>query len=100
MFRSATLGLKFDPEKIAVRTVTFGDVFGETNASKTANPYLNKDGKMFVSLSLESGAAPGIFGILAYVEIEALSDCKPLIEIEKEAISFLSAEGKTFAAKF
>lgn len=100
MFRSATLGLKFDPEKIAVRTVTFGDVFGETNAAKTANPYLNKDGKMFVSLSLENGAAPGIFGILAYVEIEALSDCKPLIEIEKEAISFLSAEGKTFAAKF
>nr|HQU93683.1 secretin N-terminal domain-containing protein [Pyrinomonadaceae bacterium] len=61
LFRSATLGLNFDPEKIAVRTVTFGDVFGESNAAKTANPYLNKDGKMFVSLSLESGVAPGMF---------------------------------------
>ncbi len=99
-FRSATLGLKFDAEKIAVRSVTFGDVFGELYAAKTVTPYLNQGGKMFVSLSLENGVAPGSFGILAYVEVEALSDCKPSIEIEREAISFLSAEGKTFAAKF
>jgi general secretion pathway protein D len=92
MFRSATLGLKFDPEKIAVRTVTFGDVFGETNASKTANPYLNKDGKMFVSLSLESGAAPGIVGIISLVEFVAFSVFIRVIEMEKESICFLSGE--------
>ena len=99
-FRSAMLGLKFDPEKIAVRTVTFGDVFGELNAAKTVTPYLNQGGKMFVSLSLENGVAPSSFGILAYVEIEALSDGKPVIVLEKEALNFLSADGKTFAVKF
>lgn len=100
VFRSATLGLKFDVDKIAVRNVTFGDVFGELYATKTATPYLNQGGKMFVSLSLENGSAPGSFGILAYIEIEALGDCKPLIELEKETITFVSPEGKTFAAKF
>jgi hypothetical protein len=99
-FRSAMLGLRFDPEKIAVRTVTFGDVFGELNASKTVTPYLNQGGKMFVSLSLENGVAPSSFGILAYVEIEALSDGRPVISLEKEALNFLSAEGKTFAVKY
>jgi len=99
-FRSAMLGMKFDPEKIAVRTVTFGDVFGELNASKTVTPYLNQGGKMYVSLSLENGVAPSLFGILAYVEIEALSDGKPVIALEKEAVNFLSAEGKTFVVKF
>ncbi|MDI1241584.1 MAG: secretin N-terminal domain-containing protein [bacterium] len=99
-FRSAMLGLKFDPEKIAVRTVTFGDVFGELSAAKTVTPYLNQGGKMFVSLSLENGVAPSSFGILAYVEIEALSDGKPMITLEKEALNFLSADGKTFAVKF
>lgn len=99
-FRSATLGLKFDAERIAVRNVTFGDVFGELYATKTVTPYLNQGGQMFVSLGLEKGIAPGSFGILAYVEIEALSDGKPVIELERKAISFLSGEGKTFAAKF
>ena len=55
---------------------------------------------MFVSLSLENGVAPSSFGILAYVEIEALTDGKPVIALEKEALNFLSAEGKTFAVKF
>jgi len=98
-FRSAMLGLKFDPAKIAVRNVTFGDVFGELFATKMATPYLNQGGKMFVSLSLENGVAPSSFGILAYVEIEALADGKPVIELEKDAVNFLTAEGKTFAVK-
>jgi hypothetical protein len=80
--------------------VTFGDVFGELNASKTVTPYLNQGGKMFVSLSLENVVAPSSFGILAYVEIEALSDGRPVISLEKEALNFLSAEGKTFAVKY
>lgn len=99
-FRSAMLGMKFDPEKVAVRNVTFGDVFGELHAAKSVTPYLNTGGKMFVSLSLENGVAPSAFGILAYVEIEALADGKPVISLEKEAVNFLSGEGKTFAVKF
>ena len=99
-FRSAVLGMKFDPTKMAVRSVVFGDVFGETALNMTATPFLNQGGKMFVSLSLKDGVAPGSFGILAYVEIEALADGRPSIVLEKEVLNFLSAEGKNFAVKF
>lgn len=99
-FRSAVLGLKFDPTKMAVRTVTFGDVFGETMSNSTATPFLNQGGKMFVSLSLKEGVAPGTFGILAYVEIEALADGKPAITVEKDVLNFLTGDGKNFAVKF
>src|SRR5690606_337168 len=37
-FRAAVVGLKFDPTLIAVRSVTYGDVFGESVASTTAQP--------------------------------------------------------------
>lgn len=99
-FRAAVLGISFDPSMVAVRSVTFGDVFGESLANTIANPFLNQNGKMFVNLSLDKGVAPGSFGILAYVEIEALSDCKPAIKLEKDVLNFLSAEGKNFAVKF
>ena len=99
-FRSAVLGMKFDPTKMAVRSVVFGDVFGETALNMAATPFLNQGGKMFVSLSLKDGVAPGSFGILAYVEIEALADGRPSIVLEKDVLNFLSAEGKNFAVKF
>ena len=99
-FRSAVLGMKFDSSKIAIRKVTFGDVFGETMAGQTIDPFKNNDGKMFVSLSMKDGVAPGSFGILAYVEIEALADVKPQILLEKDVLNFLSVDGKNFAVKF
>jgi hypothetical protein len=99
-FRSAVLGLKFDAAKVAVRSITYGDVFGETLANTAASPFLNQGGKMFVSLSIKEGVAPGMFGILAYVEIEALADGKPALTVEKETMSVLTGDGKNFALKF
>lgn len=99
-FRSAVLGMRFDAAKVAVRSVVFGDVFGESMANTAAAPFLNQGGKMFVSLSLKDGVAPGSFGILAYVEIEALAAGKPEIKLEKDVLNFLSADGKNFAVKF
>lgn len=99
-FRSAVLGLRFDPTKVAVRSVAYGDVFGESMANTAAAPFLNQGGKMFVSLSLKEGVAPGMFGILAYVEIEALADGKPSLTVDKDALNFLTGEGKNFAVKF
>jgi hypothetical protein len=99
-FRSAVLGLRFDDKKVAVRSVMFGDVFGMGVANTVAAPFLNQGGKMFVSLSLPDKAVSSSQGILAFVEIEALADGKPQIDLEKDVLNFLAADGKNFSVKF
>lgn len=100
LFRSAVLGLRFDDKKLAVRSVTFGDVFG-LEASKTpVAPFINNDGKMFVSLSLPSGNVLSPSGVLAMVEVEALTDGKVELTLEKDVISFLAADGKNVAIRY
>jgi hypothetical protein len=99
-FRSALVGLKFDPQKLAVRSVTFGDVFGSKLAGSAVTPFVNENGKMYVTLALPEGAAPLQTGILAYVEIEALADGIPSMELDKDVVNFLTVDGKNFAMRF
>jgi hypothetical protein len=99
-FRSAVLGLKFDSAKLAVRSVTFGDVFGSSFAGRTVTPFINQNGKMFVSLALENGEAPMLTGIVAYVQLEALADGVPAVTLERDVLNFMSAQGKVFQVKF
>jgi general secretion pathway protein D len=98
-FRSAVLGLKFDQNKVAVRSVSYGDVFGGL-ANTTVTPFLNQNGKMFVSLSSPKDAAENSSGVLAYIEIEALADGKPDISFDSDVLNMLTADGKNFAVKF
>ncbi|MEO6333733.1 MAG: secretin N-terminal domain-containing protein [Pyrinomonadaceae bacterium] len=99
-FRSAVLGLKFDDKKMAVRSVMFGDVFGMGIANTAATPFLNQGGKMFVSLTAANQAVAVSQGILAYVEIEALADGKPEINLERDVLNFLTADGRNLPVKF
>ena len=99
-FRSVVLGLKFDKEKLAVRAVSFGDVFGKDLAQTPATPFMNENGKMFVSLSSPKDSAENSSGILAYIEIEALADGKPQIAFEGDILNLLTADGKNFTVKF
>ncbi|MGB7209330.1 MAG: secretin N-terminal domain-containing protein [Pyrinomonadaceae bacterium] len=98
-FRSAVLGLRFDDKKLAVRSVSFGDIFGTPAANTAVLPFLNEKGKMFVSLSLPQGTVATQSGVLAIVEIEALADGKVEISLEKDVLNMLAADGKTFAIK-
>ncbi|HMQ02825.1 MAG TPA: secretin N-terminal domain-containing protein [Pyrinomonadaceae bacterium] len=101
IFRSAVLGLRFDDKRFAVRSVKFGEMFGAESSKIPVAPFINNDGKMFVSLSLPNGGtvlSPS--GVLAIVEIEALADGKLELFLEKDVISFLSADGKNVAVKF
>ena len=99
-FRTATMGLKFDSKKIAVRAVTFGDVFGSGIANAEAKPFLNENGKMYVTLTGkdEKGLIPA--GTLAFVEIEALADGKPEIAFDRDLFNFQTLEGRNFIVKF
>ncbi len=99
-FRSAVLGLKYDPDRLRVRDVTFGEVFGTRSAGNIVTPFLNQNGKMFVSLSPETTEVFGTSGIIAYVEIEALSIGVPVLTLERDVLNFLGANGRNFSLNF
>ncbi|HEX2640257.1 MAG TPA: cohesin domain-containing protein, partial [Pyrinomonadaceae bacterium] len=99
-FRSAVLGLRYDSSKFAVRSIEYGDIFGAGAANKAAMPFLNENGKTNVSFSLPEGTVAAGNGILAYVEIEAISEGRPQITFDKDVMNFLTAEGRNFAVSF
>jgi len=99
-FRSAVLGLRFDDKKLAVRSVSFGDVYGGILANTSATPFINQNGKMFVSLSSPKDLAENSSGILAYIEVEALTAGKHELAFDKDLLTVLTADGKNFVVKF
>ncbi len=99
-FRSAVLGLKFDATKLAIRSVSFGDIFGGDLVNKAAAPYLNQNGKMYVSLSSPKNTPENSSGILAYIEVEALAEGKHEITFDADIMNIMTTDGKDFAVKF
>ncbi len=99
-FRIATMGLRFDSTKLAVRSVTFGDVFGAALSNTAATPFLNQNGRMYVTLSSmdEKGLIPA--GTLAFVEIEALANGKPQVTFDRDLFNFQTVEGRNLVLKF
>lgn len=100
LFRSATLGLRFDPKRLAVRSITYGEIFGVEAAKTTVAPFINNDGRMFVQLSLPTGNVISPSGVVAMVEIEALADGKVELAFERDVVSFLAPNGNRMALKF
>jgi general secretion pathway protein D len=99
-FRSAVLGIQFDPKKLAIREVSFGDVFGASLAQTKAAPFMNQNGKTFVSLSSAKDIAENASGVLAYIEVEALADGKHEITFDKDVLNLLTGDGKNFKVQF
>lgn len=99
-FRSAVLGLRFDATKVAVRSVIYGDVFGMGIANTAASPFLNQNGKMYVSLASSNQSVAGDHGVLAFVEVEALADGKLEIALERDVLNFIAADGKNLGVRF
>jgi general secretion pathway protein D len=99
-FRSAVLGLKFDAAKVAVRGIQFGDVFGAGVAQSSVTPFVNAGGMMRVSLSSEKDTSASASGILAYVEIEALTPGVPQIALDTEILNVLTVDGRNFELKY
>jgi len=93
---SAVVGLKFDDKKVAVRSVTYGDLFG-LSANADATPFLNQNGKMYVSLTSKN--ALNASGVLVYVEIEALTKGRPQLTFDLDVLNLLTADGKTVPLK-
>jgi general secretion pathway protein D len=96
MLASAVVGLKFDDKAVAIRSVSYGDLFGLT-ANSAATPFLNQNGKMYVSLTSKDAVAAN--GVLAYIEVEALVNGKPVITFDRDVLNLLTADGKTVGLK-
>ncbi|CAN5393321.1 tetratricopeptide repeat protein [soil metagenome] len=99
-FREAVIGLKFDDKKIAVRSISYGSVFGADLAQIDQKPFFNENGKTFVSLSSPKDTAQNSSGMLAYIEVEALADGRHEITFDKDILNFLTADGKNFVVRF
>ena len=99
-FRSGVLGLRFDEKKVAIKNVSYGDVFGYQMAQMLAKPFINQGGKMYVSLSSPNDITQNSSGILAYVEFEALEDGVPNISFEADMVTILTAGGDNFLIRF
>lgn len=99
-FRSAVLGLRYNPFNLAVRSVSFGDVFSSSVRGKEAAPFINQDGKTYVALSTLKDLPESKNGILAYIEVEALADGQFMIGFDPDITAFLTSSGKSFAVKF
>ncbi len=69
-------------------------------ANTAATPFLNQNGRMFVSLSASDKTPATTDGVLAFVEIEALADGKPELTLEKDVLNFLAMDGRNFAIKY
>ncbi len=96
---SAVVGLKFDAAKLAIRSVSYGDIFGAA-ANTNATPFLNQNGKMYVSLTTKDDKAVAATGVLAFIEIEALADGVPSISFDRDVLNLLASDGRALGLKF
>ncbi len=97
-FRLAIMALKYDAQKLAIRSITYGDIFGAPQAKTAAAPYLNKGGKTFVALTSTSTVNES--GVIAYIEVEALADGIHELAFDGEAMNMISSEGANFVLNF
>lgn len=95
---SAVVGLKFDAAKLAVRSVSYGDIFGAT-ANTNATPFLNQNGKVYVSLTTKDDKGALTNGVLAILEIEALVDGVPVITFDRDVLNVIAADGKALSLR-
>ncbi len=99
-FNTAILGLNFDPKKLAIKKVIYGDVFGESLKEKISTPFLNSNGKMYVTLTAEKEVSVKDSDVLAFLEIEALVDGTPEIKFNQDMMNLLTENGTSLLLNF
>jgi len=97
---SAVLGLKFDSKMLAVKKISYGEAFGKEMEGIEAMPFINQNGKTYVSMVSREGIQAGVSGTIAFIEVEALMDGVPQLFFDSEMTGFLSLDGKNLPVKF
>ncbi|MBX3283148.1 MAG: hypothetical protein KF756_11795 [Acidobacteria bacterium] len=92
-FRSAVMGIRYDPTKVAVRSISLGDAFG-AKADSAVVPFMNADGKTYFSMIAADGLAVSQTGVIAYIDIEALADGVPQVDLDSDVLNLMTADGR------
>lgn len=92
-FRSAVMGIRYDPTKVAVRSISLGDAFG-AKADSAVVPFMNADGKTYFSMIAADGLAVSQTGVIAYIDIEALADGVPQVDLDSYVLNLMTADGR------
>ncbi len=91
--RFAVLSLDFDQTKLKIHKVVYGDVYGAEMAKTNAISYANA-GLLTVTLPTKQNALAQGAGVLAYIEIEALTDGDANLKIDRAATSLIGVSGE------
>ena len=91
--RFAVLSLDFDQTKLKIHKVVYGDVYGAGTAKTNAIAYAN-GGLLTATLPTKQNALAQGAGVLAYIEIEALTDGDMILQIDRAATSLIGVNGE------
>ena len=90
--RMSVLSLNFDQSKIAVRKISYGAVFGASN--NNSPQFTVSNGMLMAMLPPAADTLAQGAGVLAYVEIEALTEGNPNLRINRAASSLVGTNGE------
>ncbi len=94
--RMAVLSLGFDPAKIAVKGVKYGDVFGAEMVNKDAPRFAVSNGALITTLPTAPNKNAQGVGVLVYLDIEALTDASDVVfTFDKNATSLIGYSGES-----
>ncbi|MEP6923194.1 MAG: secretin N-terminal domain-containing protein [Pyrinomonadaceae bacterium] len=92
--RLAVLSLGYDPSKIKISRVMYGNVFGADLAQKDTPMFAASGGMMMVTLQAKQNNVAHGTGVLAYLEIKALSDGEANLQINNVSSSLIGINGE------
>jgi general secretion pathway protein D len=94
--RAAILSLGYDASKIRIKRIVYGGVFGNELAGKDAPPFAAGNGRLTATFQMKENQTTQGVGVLAYLEIEAITDAESVaLQINNTVSSLVGYGGET-----
>ncbi|MFN2482161.1 MAG: secretin N-terminal domain-containing protein, partial [Pyrinomonadaceae bacterium] len=96
----AAAALKFDPRVLAVRSITKGTLFGDSQgAQPSVTQSVDPRGSLLALVAPPPGSHVSGAGVLLFVEVEALAAGESLIAFDRAGLYLMSADGRAVVAQ-
>lgn len=98
--KMAVLSLGYDPNKIKINRVLYGEIFGAELAQKDATAFAAANGNLMANLMTRQNQTAQGAGVLAYLEIEAIVDADDAsLQIKTAATNLIGVGGENIVIK-